>query len=145
MKYILKTTADTRALAGELVKNMRPNLIIALSGPIGAGKTTLVKEFAAACGVTATVVSPTYTLLQPYELPQSIRGVSRIIHVDAYRLKKANDLRDIGFNDFATDPSAVIIIEWAENVSAILKGHDVLRITFSMVGKKRSCTTHELI
>ena len=111
--------------------------ILALSGPVGAGKTTFVKAFAAALGVSETVVSPTYTLLQPYNLPNAINGVEKLIHIDAYRLESAAELRAIGFDDFVNDSRAVIVIEWAENIGELLVGRDVQWIDFLFENGRR--------
>lgn len=137
---VLNSLEDTGTLARKIADTINGGEILALSGPIGAGKTTFTKAFAAALGVAATVVSPTYTLLQPYELPRAIRGITTLIHIDAYRLENADELRAIGFEDFLHDPSKIILIEWAENVEKLLQGQKIYWLKFEITDRGREVT-----
>ena len=86
---------------------------VAVSGELGAGKTTLVRAMAGALGVTERVTSPTFALVHRY----AGDGVT-VFHVDAYRLRAADDTRDLGFDDMLADPAAVILVEWPERLGA---------------------------
>lgn len=87
--------------------------VVALSGELGAGKTTLVRAVAAALGVTERVTSPTFALVHRY----AGDGV-KLYHVDAYRLRADDEARDLGFDDMLADPSSIVVVEWPERLGA---------------------------
>lgn len=96
------------ALGAELAAALRPPAVVALDGPLGAGKTTLVRGWLRALGHTGPVRSPTYTLLETYVL----EGV-RVHHLDLYRLTDPEELELIGVRDLAAD-DALWLIEWPQ-------------------------------
>lgn len=130
--FELKSIDDTHALAQRIAREIHGGMIIALSGPIGAGKTTFVKALAAALGVRGDVVSPTYTLLQTYSLPRPIDGATQLIHIDAYRLENHDELRAVGVDDFLNDSTCVVVIEWAERVEMLFRGRAVSCIDLAL-------------
>ncbi len=137
---VLNTLEDTEKLAEKIASEILGGQILALSGPVGAGKTTFAKLFAAALGIEKTVLSPTYTLLQPYTLPKPIRGITTFIHIDAYRLESPEELTAIGFADFLGDPSVIILIEWAEHAGNLLDSQSVIRMNFEIEDGLRICS-----
>lgn len=89
-----------------------PPLVVAVSGELGAGKTTLVQAICRGYGVTEDVTSPTFALVHRYAAPRS-----PVYHLDLYRLKSPDELRNIGWDDlFAED--ALVLIEWPERAAA---------------------------
>ena len=133
----LHNLQDTEALAKKLATGVTGGLLIALSGPVGAGKTTFSKFFGAALGVVGEMTSPTFTVMAVYELPAVINGVHRLVHIDAYRVDNAAELRAAGAEDFLDDPAAVTLLEWPENVAEILEGKDILFLRFGEENEKR--------
>lgn len=95
--------------------------VFALTGPLGAGKTHFVKGLAGGLIVPAdqVVVSPTFVLVREYA------GRLRIYHVDAYRLRHAEELAALGFDEMLADDGAVVAIEWADHVAELLPPHAV--------------------
>lgn len=118
------TAALGRALAGLL----RPGDVLALQGQLGAGKTTLVRAIAAGLGIDARLVaSPTFVLVNQYPIPVGGAGPlvgGQLVHIDAYRLKSAEDLEPLGWDQFMSDTgaksNAAVIIEWAERIAEAL-------------------------
>lgn len=108
------TEADLDAFAGELTQECKGGDVLLLSGDLGAGKTTLTKAIARALGVRETVTSPTFTLLSLYELPSPHNGTERLCHIDTYRIKNADELCDIGIQEFVGACNTLTIIEWPE-------------------------------
>lgn len=88
--------------------------IVGLSGHLGAGKTALVKSVAKELGIDEEVTSPTFVLMKIYEINNS--PFKRLIHIDAYRLEKREELEALRFEDVINDSGNLVIIEWPENV-----------------------------
>ena len=120
------TAALARALAGALVA--RPaGAVVALNGPLGAGKTRFVRELAAALGVNPDeVASPTFVLLHEYA------GVRPIFHCDAYRLRSVRELWELGVEEMF-DSAAIVLIEWADRVAEALPA-DYLEVCIEVTG-----------
>jgi len=111
---ISHSEADTHALGLRLGALLPDGIVVALNGPLGAGKTRLVQAIAKARGIDPRdVVSPTYTLVQEY------RGAKPIFHFDAYRLVDDDEFINLGPEEYFTAGGATII-EWAEKVQACL-------------------------
>ena len=115
---LLKNEADTVAMGGQLaaaVKDeIKSGIIVYLHGDLGAGKTTLTRGFIQGLGHKGAVKSPTYTLVEPYEL-----GSWRAYHFDLYRLGDPEELEFMGIRDYFDEQSSSFI-EWPE------KGHGLL-------------------
>ena len=86
--------------------------VIGLSGELGTGKTSLVQAICRGLGARARVTSPTYALVHHYEA-----GATPVYHVDCYRLRSAEEARDLGFEDMVRE-RAIILIEWPERGGA---------------------------
>lgn len=95
----------------------RGALIIALTGDLGAGKTTFVQGFLKGLGAKGRAASPTFVIMRRHAIPGRKGGA---YHIDAYRLKKPADLAALGFDGIAADPGNIILIEWAEKIRKIL-------------------------
>ena len=104
---ILEDEAATAALGGQLAALARAGDVIALSGPLGVGKTTLVRGFLAALGHDDEMPSPSFAIVQPYDALDPPAW-----HVDLYRLNDPAELAELGL-DAADD--AVLLVEWPEN------------------------------
>jgi tRNA threonylcarbamoyladenosine biosynthesis protein TsaE len=123
----------TVALGQELAAHARAPLVVGLSGPLGAGKTTLVRAWLRALGYQGAVRSPTYTLIETYDLP----GLA-IHHLDLYRLADPEELDFIGVRDLFT-PMALCLIEWPERGLGVLPPLDWdLRLEHVDAGRKVS-------
>lgn len=96
----------TMRVGAELAAQAKPGDVITLSGPLGVGKTALVRGFLAALGHETEVPSPSFSIVQPYEEVEP-----RVWHVDLYRIERPSELDELGL-DSAAD--AVLIVEWPE-------------------------------
>lgn len=96
--------------------------VIALSGDLGAGKTTLSQAIARELGVRENVISPTFVIMKKY-ITEGIRGVSRLVHIDAYRLDSTSEIEKIGWAELVADPENLILIEWPEKVPEAIPAH----------------------
>ena len=102
----LKSEQDTKLFAKRLVDVLPKGSLLILRGPLGAGKTTLVRYIAAAMGFSGRVSSPTYTLMHTYPTP-----LGDLLHADVYRLPKASEIYSLGFED-ARENAYLTVVEW---------------------------------
>jgi len=126
MRVAIRTTTadDTRAVGEALAPILRARDAVALTGELGAGKTTLAQGIARGLGVSDPVVSPTFTLIREY------RGRELdIAHVDVYRLDRMQDVVDLGLDELG-DGEALLLVEWGDAVDALLPpGHLTIELT----------------
>lgn len=117
--FWLKNEQDTLAFGQQLAALCLAPSTLFLQGDLGAGKTTLVRGFLRGLGFMGTVKSPTYTLVESYEIKGQI-----ILHFDLYRLNHPEELYDIGFADYFATPS-IRLIEWPERAKNQLPTADL--------------------
>ena len=110
MEFWTQSPEETEALGAALASSLRPGQVVAFRGPLGAGKTAFTRGLARGLGVTGPVTSPTYTIVNEYT-----GGRMPLFHFDMYRLNSADDLFDIGWEDYLSR-GGVCAVEWSENV-----------------------------
>lgn len=133
----LREERDTSELAARLVPLLFhpapvPLFVMYLEGSLGAGKTTFVRAVLRALGVSGTIRSPTFTLLETYEIGEQIAA-----HLDLYRLNP-QDLETIGLRDLLTE-GTVLFVEWPERGGNALPAPDV-RLRIDLKGEERTAT-----
>lgn len=109
--------------------------VMTFTGPLGAGKTTLVRLLLQRCGVTDLITSPTFTYVNVYENGSS----ETFYHFDVYRIKSLNEFKAAGFDEYLYQPSSWAFIEWPEIIEPLLT-HNVCRVTIEYEGIKRTMT-----
>ncbi len=103
-----------------LAKKLRPGVALTLKGDLGAGKTTLVQGLLEGLGATAPYPSPTFVLMNQYDLPQpTTAGIWRVYHADAYRVGR-DDFEKLGFLEWCADPAGLVILEWPERLGDLV-------------------------
>ena len=110
MEFYTRSAAETEQLGARLAAVLRPGDVIAFRGGLGAGKTAFTRGLARGLGITEPVTSPTYTIVNEY--PQ---GRLPLFHFDMYRLRDADELFDLGWEDYLAR-GGVCAVEWSENV-----------------------------
>lgn len=120
MEYASHSSEQTKGIAAQLAATLRGGETIALIGGLGAGKTTFAQGFCAALGVESTVTSPTFAIMNLYEV-RRFEGakVRRVAHLDLYRLKSAREIAALGLEEFLGQPDTVVLIEWPEAVDGV--------------------------
>ena len=119
MQIQMDNTEATEAAGAQLWRQLPAKCLIFLHGPLGAGKTTLVRGFLRAAGHTGAVKSPTYTLVEEYSI-----GGRKIYHFDLYRLSDPEELEWIGIRDYL-EQDCICLIEWPEMGKGVLPEPDL--------------------
>jgi len=127
----LPTEQDMLAFGTGMAKLVCETCLVTLQGDLGAGKTTLVRGLLQAAGHGGAVKSPTFSLVEPYEL-----NGYRVFHFDLYRLQDPEELEYIGIRDYLGD-SALCLIEWPEKAGSLLPVADI-NIIIRKVNEGRS-------
>ena len=115
MEHVTNSPEETEALGEMLAGRLEPGTVIAFTGDLGAGKTAFVRGLARGLGITERVTSPTFTIVNEYE-----EGRLPLFHFDMYRLGSADELFDIGWEDYLMR-GGVCAVEWSENVADALE------------------------
>ncbi len=117
----INTLADLETAARQFVEAMGDNTVFAFYGKMGAGKTTFIKEVCTLLGVTDNITSPTFAIVNEYR--SDIAG-ELIYHFDFYRIKKLEEVYDLGYEDYFYS-GALCFIEWPELIEELLPGNTV--------------------
>ena len=110
---------DTEEVGRKLAEKLPGGSVVAMYGDLGAGKTAFVRGMAKGMGLSCRVSSPTFTIVNEY------LGERELIHFDMYRLSSADELFDIGWEDYLSR-GAVCAVEWSENVQDAFFGDEVV-------------------
>jgi len=113
-----KLHAAARAVSNDLEKDEEHAALITLQGDLGAGKTAFTKELATILGITEHITSPTFVLAKEYKLKD--QKFEKLIHIDAYRLEKGEDLGPVGFEGLLKNSNNLVVLEWPERVEESL-------------------------
>lgn len=115
------TLEQIDTIAEKVLKKMKQTssvgaTVVAVSGDLGAGKTTLTQAICKALGIRDNVVSPTFVIMKRYQITPE----QTLIHIDAYRLESENELLHLGWEEMLADTNNIILIEWPEKVPGLI-------------------------
>lgn len=128
MEIRTKSVQETKSIARDLAlevaraKNQPSAFVIALSGALGAGKTTFAQGFAQALGIKERVLSPTFVIMKIYALQKRARA-RHFVHIDCYRIRSPRDLVHLGVKEIFKDARAIVLIEWPERIRGLIPGN----------------------
>lgn len=143
MNYQSHSEQETKKIAHDFAPSLEAGTILCLHGDLGAGKTTFVKGLAEGLGITDAITSPTFTLMNIYNIKYPISNIQYLVHIDTYRLKDEHELSGIGVLDYIGQPNTITVIEWPEKVTNLLKEKKAINITFEHKNKTtRAITTN---
>ena len=150
MEIIIENIDQIRTAAREFIEKALPeHSVIAFYGKMGVGKTTFIKALCEELGVEDTVTSPTFALVNEYSINEELRmkneefltktdsslftlhsSLSKVFHFDFYRIKRLEEVYDMGYEDYFYQKNALCLIEWPELVEELLP-NDALRVEIS--------------
>ena len=128
---IARSAAEMEEIGIGLASELADGMVVSVVGPLGAGKTTLVKGIAKGLLITAVVVSPSYLLAREY------RGRLALHHLDAYRLETLCELAEAGLYQLLPPEDGVTIVEWPDRIEEILDISDMLVLIEPLEGDSR--------
>ena len=128
MEFITNSPAQTEEVGIRLAAQLKPGAVIAYRGDLGAGKTAFTRGLARGLGIGDPVTSPTYTIVNEY-----LGGRLPLFHFDMYRLGSADDLFDIGWDDYL-ERGGVCAVEWSENVAEAMESP--ITVTIEKLGEE---------
>lgn len=108
---------ESEAFGEALARSLPVGSVVAMYGTLGAGKTVIARGFARGLGITEAVSSPTYTIVQEYDIPDTDK---RFYHLDLYRITDENAALGFGVDEFLSDPDAWTLLEWPVRIEKIL-------------------------
>ena len=135
MRFCTESPEQTERLGKQLAAHLRAGDVVACRGDLAAGKTALTRGIAEGLGVSGPVTSPTYTIVNEYH-----DGRLPLFHFDMYRLGSADELFDIGWEDYLTR-GGVCVVEWAERVEEAFDGLSCIRVDFEKTGDTQRTIT----
>lgn len=133
-KIITKSQKETQEfaqkIAQQLIKNGLKNraVVVALSGDLGAGKTTFTQGFAKGLGLKEKILSPTFIIMKRFKLLDS--NFKYLYHIDCYRLHSEKDLLHLDFKEVLKNQENIVVIEWPEKIKKIIPKKNIIRINF---------------
>lgn len=133
MFFITNSFEQTIEIGKKIAENFEAGDIILLSGDLGTGKTALTKGIAKFFNIEKEITSPTFTLMNLYEIKKNNK-IKNLIHIDTYRLKNEEELIGIGAEDYLDDKETISVIEWPEKITNILKNKKTKEIKIEHLG-----------
>ena len=147
--HLTKSLEETQNLAAEWIASLGSPAarlgatVVGLSGELGSGKTSFTQGVAKALGVEEHVTSPTFILERIYKLQapkfkaqpstkSQVPNFSHLVHIDCYRMDGPHELKQIGFDELANDPSNLILLEWPQRVAEGLP-KDMATLSFKFI------------
>lgn len=136
MEFVSKTPEETEKIALDFAQKISLEddfgvgaKVVGLYGDLGAGKTTFMKGVAKCFGIIETVQSPTFVIEKVYEIQPAGEKLSgtkfkHLIHIDAYRIEKEDELTKLGWDEIMADSNNIIFVEWPERILGIMPEHE---------------------
>lgn len=118
-KFTTNSAKETNTLAKKFASRIKKREVVGFTGDLGTGKTTFIKALLKELGVNGKIVSPTFVIAKSFSLTKN-KSITKIHHIDAYRIDCKKDIIGTGIEDILKDKTAISVIEWAENIKEIL-------------------------
>lgn len=142
-RHYLSSVAKTQLFGLKLAIILPPGAIVILHGPLGAGKTTLVKSIIRGLGIRSTVSSPTFVMRKRYAVPEKSGAPYAVNHIDAYRLRSLAELRGILDDDVYNSSRDIWLIEWGKRFTRVFPKERTWLVRLVVVGAHKRIATVE--
>jgi tRNA threonylcarbamoyladenosine biosynthesis protein TsaE len=119
---------ETKTFGEKIGRSLKPGDIVALTGELGAGKTTLIQGIARGLKINEHVTSPTFTLINEY------KGIYPFFHLDLYRLDDPSQIEDLGIEEYFDNKDGIMVIEWAEKLGKLMP-NNAMQIKMESTGE----------
>jgi len=140
MEYLTENYLETQEVGkglAEEIKGGSKAVVFGLKGDLGSGKTTFLQGFAKGLGIKEKIISPTFVIMNRFDLKGKFKN---FYHLDCYRIEKAKEMENLGFEEIINNPKNIVCIEWPEKIKSILP-KDIILIKFKILeGDKREIT-----
>lgn len=120
-QIITKSAQETSNVGERLAQELDVSIVY-LYGELGSGKTSFAQGFAKGLGLKHRLLSPTFIIVRRYEMPQADCW---FYHVDCYRMNSQKDIEGVGLPEIFTDPSAIVLVEWADRLGKLLPNNRI--------------------
>ena len=137
-RIVTASVEETMELAARFVRGVpSEGAVVALSGDLGAGKTTFTQGVLRACGAQPPYTSPTFTIMKEYLTPGA--RYARVVHCDAYRIT-APDMLALGWEELVVAHDTLVVVEWSERIASLLP-RDAVHVTCAVVSDTQRAYT----
>lgn len=127
MVYETSSAEETQNVAAKVAKRLKiSGGIVALSGELGAGKTTFVQGVAKSLGIKQNIVSPTFILVKQYSIPNTKKT---LYHIDLYRIEKQGGIENLGLDEILLNKQNIIFVEWPEKIKEEIDNDQVVWVS----------------
>ena len=136
MNYRSISEQDTKNIAKKIAASLKGGDIVLLYGDLGAGKSTFTRGVAEYFQINETITSPTFTLMNIYQIKNS--EIKQLAHIDTYRLENEKQMIEIGAEDYLGAPDTICFIEWPEKLETLIENKKITKITIEHAGEGRN-------
>ncbi len=126
--FVTHSSKETQQIAKQLAQEINSG-VIALSGELGAGKTTFTQGFAQGLGINDKIISPTFVLIRQHQVPNSQKV---LYHIDLYRLDDESQIKGLGIEELLETKEDLVLIEWAEKLGDLLL-KNIIKINIEII------------
>ncbi|MCD6232996.1 tRNA (adenosine(37)-N6)-threonylcarbamoyltransferase complex ATPase subunit type 1 TsaE [bacterium] len=142
-KFLINSPEEMKILGKEIAesqlvrKHKKAAIVFGLQGNLGSGKTTFLQGFAQGLGLKERILSPTFVIMKRFRFNNSAtKQFNDFFHIDCYRIKKPEEILDIGFKKVISNPRNIVCVEWADRIKKIMPPNTIW-LRFSFLGKEK--------
>ncbi|MCX6759011.1 MAG: tRNA (adenosine(37)-N6)-threonylcarbamoyltransferase complex ATPase subunit type 1 TsaE [Candidatus Nealsonbacteria bacterium] len=138
--YLTKSSAQTKKLGEFFAKNIlkrsptKKVIVLGLIGDLGGGKTTFLQGFAKGLGIKEKILSPTFIIMRRFRICANSRKFADFYHIDCYRIKRPEEILELGFKEIISNSKNLVAVEWAGRIKKILP-KNVLILKFEFINR----------